>query len=89
MFVNIVTVSNPSFLCVLACGGHTNGTNGTITSPNFGNYTLNYPLNTKCVWTITVPTNMTIEIVGTYINTEYDYDFIVVSFIVFSLCIFR
>ena len=76
MSVNILNV-----LCVLACGGHTNGTNGTITSPNFDalNFTLNYPLNTKCVWTITVPTNMSIEIVGTYINTECSYDFIEVS----------
>jgi len=61
----------------LACGGHTNGTNGTITSPNFG--TPNYPLNTNCVWTITVPTNMSIEMVKIVMNTEPVFDFIEVS----------
>jgi len=64
-------------LCVVACGGHTNGTSGTIASPNFG--TLNYTLSTACLWTITVPTNMSIEIVWTAINMEPTYDYISVK----------
>jgi len=89
MHVHVFTFSivynlQPFCLCVLACGGHTNGLiSGTITSPNFG--TLNYPLNTHCVWTITVPTNMSIEIVGTAVNTEPNYDFIHVSCFCFPL----
>jgi len=76
---------------VVACGGHFDGTNGTIISPNFetlnftnGTYetttqpilTLNYPLNTKCVWTITVPFNMSIQMVFVAKDIEpsyYDY----------------
>jgi len=66
-----------NIVCVSACGGHINGTAGTITSPNFG--TLNYPLNTQCVWTITVPTNMSIVLVFAALDTELNYDLIAVS----------
>jgi len=79
---------------VVACGGHFNGTNGTIISPNFEtpnftnetvetttqpNLTLNYPLNTKCVWTITVPFNMSIQMVFDALDVEKSYDYIEVS----------
>jgi len=74
-------------LCVLACGGHSNGTNGTITSPNFG--TSNYTLNTKCVWTITVPANMSIEMVFVAKDTEPNHDYVDVSCVCFFLCIVR
>jgi len=75
---------------VVACGGHFDGTNGTIISPNFEitNLPLNYPLNTTCVWTLTVPFNMSIEMVVGALDLEQAYDYIEVGCMFFFLCIF-